>query len=242
MMKRALALLVLAFAAALPAAEWTLAGFPTHWDQSGTYNAYTPGRRKCGCIAVAGAAVLQFHNVTKDPGTQTVECSIDSEPIWLTTRPGAYDWDNADDALYGRVAYNLGVQVGMNYGGQESSAATERLAGVLESYGITCTYARRMATGGFTQAELEAHLYVPLRLGWPVILGIRGGGTSHAVVATGVRPAAGSEAVETRLFAGFGGKGDGWYALPEATINDIPFDTVTDILIVRTQAEGDRCW
>lgn len=80
MMKRALALLVLAFAAALPAAEWTLAGFPTHWDQSGVYNAYTPGRRKCGCIAVAGAAVLQFHNVTKDPGTQTVECSIDSEP------------------------------------------------------------------------------------------------------------------------------------------------------------------
>ena len=119
----------------------------THWNQStvdgkNVYNYYTPNHAVCGCVATAGAAILQFFNCTNDVGTvkgtptygQTMEPAGKYKNDYGScdqTIAGAIDWsilpatsyggtntttDVLSDEcrkLLGRVTYNLGVLVGM---------------------------------------------------------------------------------------------------------------------------------
>ena len=119
----------------------------THWNQSyvdgkRVYNYYTPNNAVCGCVATAGAAILQFFNCTNDIGNVTgaPTYGVEQEPAGKyknaygpcnCTIPGAIDWSilpatsyggtNAttdvltDECrkLLGRVTYNLGVLVNM---------------------------------------------------------------------------------------------------------------------------------
>jgi len=119
----------------------------THWNQStvdgrNVYNYYTPEKAVCGCVATAGAAILQFFNCTNDVGVvvgaPTYGAMMDSAGNYRNdvgpcnrTIPGAIDWSilpatsyggtNAttdvltDECrkLLGRVTYNIGVLVNM---------------------------------------------------------------------------------------------------------------------------------
>ena len=191
----------------------------THWNQSGgVYNMYTPGGVPCGCVATAAAAMMEYFHVGEKAGQEIEKGKADAGTTYLgkayasKTKGGKYDWANANSELYGRVAYDAGVAVGMgwNVGG----------SGALES--ATATAFRDYF--GFQEAryvdsprpdQYEKLIYAQCRSGAPVGMGIHktNGGSGHSVVAVGY--GIDDDDVErVRVFLGWGGSGDGWYALP----------------------------
>ena len=215
----------------------------THWNQSGgIYNYLTPGIHSdthngevCGCVATAGAAILQFFNCTNDPGMvdSPVGCELYSQPYECKTIAGETDWtalpaeyggegsgplDDAGKELLGRATYNMGVLVGMSWAsegpGSESGSQTSNLVGAVKAYGFTT--ARYVAYSDSENPDGKMFmktLYAQLWCGAPAAMSIRGEPGGHAVVACGyARDADGDEFC--RVFMGWGGSGDNWYKFP----------------------------
>ena len=120
----------------------------THWNQDYVdhqycYNKYTPQHAVCGCVATAGAAILQFFNCTNDVGSLTGNPTYDADakpagnyrndygPCNMTIA-GKLDWsilpkqfggevegtgvlNETDRDLLGRATYNMGVLVDMGW-------------------------------------------------------------------------------------------------------------------------------
>ena len=206
----------------------------THWNQNGwnsfgswdsVYDLYTPNHYPCGCVATAGAALLQFFNVTTAPSFSNV-CYVDGAKTTLTTKGGTYDWsklpttwdlnqtltDEQKDIL-GRATYDMGVCLGMSYESDGSGAPISTLATVLrEKYGFAdarCVY-------GLDASHYEKLIYAQVRCGYPVVLSIWNNSIGHAVLAVGYGEDA-DAAAYTRVFMGWGGSGDAWYALPNVS-------------------------
>ena len=215
----------------------------THWDQGDyrmqpyVYNYYTPNNEVCGCVATAGAAILQFFNCTTDPGsvktTIAAGCRCYGARIDVSTLAGETDWsslpvlyggtaegdlDEAGRQLLGRATYNIGVLVGMSWAtdgrGSESSAYVKDLTKAFKQYGFkTSRYVEYSNASDSDGKEFMKTLYAQLWCGAPVVLGIQRPGAGHAVVACGyARDTDGDEFC--RIFMGWGGSGDSWYKLP----------------------------
>lgn len=210
-------------------------GALTHWNQSSyngayLYNLYTPNHAVCGCVATACAALAQFYGTTNAvAGLENAACTYNGKPYKAKTMGGPIDWSilpenwggtNApataltteQQQLIGRVAYDAGVGVGMMWTDDESGAFTAYVADALKDvFGFR--HARHVAISDAknpTQEELEKLIYNQCRAGVPVGMSIQG----HAVVAAGYGlDADGVERV--RVFMGWSGSGDGWYALPK---------------------------
>ena len=191
----------------------------THWNQGGgVYNMYTPGGVPCGCVATAAAAMMEYFHVGEKAGQEIEKGKADAGTTYLgnayasKTKGGKYDWANADSELYGRVAYDAGVAVGMGWNVGGSGALESATATAFVNY------------FGFQEAryvdsprpdQYEKLIYAQCRSGAPVGMGIHksNGGSGHSVVAVGY--GIDDDDVErVRVFLGWGGSGDGWYALP----------------------------
>ena len=211
----------------------------THWNQSNgggglCYNYYTPNNAVCGCVATAAAAMMQFFGVTNCPAGKTnPACTYHDQPYRdifgedARTIGGTYDWnlftncttradyDNLSleqRQMLGRVAYDAGVGVGMMWemmDGSGSGAFTSEIATAYKKlFGFK--NARYVNLGGTpSEDQMRKLIYAQCWAGVPVGLSIKG----HAVVACGYGiDADGVERV--RVFLGWGGSGDAWYALP----------------------------
>lgn len=206
----------------------------THWAQGTTnrylttvnvpvYNYYTPGNYPCGCVATAAASVLEFLRVPAGPSGITKACAVDGKSKDFTTKGGAYDWSilptwvrggttltEAQRELLGRVTYDVGVLLGMQWTSGASAAFTPALAEVFATYfNLSAT---RYASNIMAE-EYGPLIYAPILCGRPVILSIQGS-EGHAVVAVGYAETTQGVAY-TRIFMGYGGSQDGWYALPK---------------------------
>ncbi|MGN0853552.1 MAG: C10 family peptidase [Kiritimatiellia bacterium] len=212
----------------------------THWNQGAAgggycYNYYTPNHAVCGCVATAMAAVMQYYAVTgATPFAR--DCSYNGVTRQYDAKGGAYDWNilpvrcggtnetdetstalgEAQRELLGRVAYDSAVSVGMAWTDDLSSAFVTDVA---ESLRTDFGFADARAVDGLTGARYDRFIWNQCRAGAPVVLGISGGAGGHAVVATGFGlDADGVQRV--RIFCGWGGAGDAWYALPHVTTRD----------------------
>ncbi len=206
----------------------------THWNQTSRngelcYNYYTPHGYPCGCVATAGAALLQYYGITTAPKNVTRTCSVDGVTFTLTTKGVDYDWSilpgsissstpltDAQRELLGRVAYDVGVCLEMEYGPSGSAASSYDLAYVLRNdFG----FADARYVYSITAAHYEKLIYSQLRCGAPVVLSISGVNeqnewVGHSVLGVGYgEDAAGVP--YTRVFMGWGGMSDAWYALPD---------------------------
>ena len=191
----------------------------THWNQGGgVYNMYTPGGVPCGCVATAAAAMMEYFHVGEKAGQEIEKGKADAGTTYLgnayasKTKGGKYDWANADSELYGRVAYDAGVAVGMgwNVGGSGASEAATAKA-LVEYFG----FQEARYVDSPRPEQYEKLIYAQCRSGAPVGMGIHKskGGSGHSVVAVGY--GIDDDDVErVRVFLGWGGSGDGWYALP----------------------------
>ena len=208
----------------------------THWNQSGgIYNFYTPNNEVCGCVATAGAAILQFFNCTNDPGEveSPFGCRLYGTKYPCETQKGETDWsslpaeyggeaggslDDAGRQLLGRATYNLGVLVGMSWAedgpGKESGSYVTNLVSAFKAYGFkTSRYVEYGDDESVDGNVFMKTIYAQLWCGAPVVLSIKGQPGGHAVVACGyARDLDGDEFC--RVFMGWGGSGDAWYRLP----------------------------
>ncbi len=197
-------------------------------DDGTAYDRYTPVQGDgwptlVGCVATAAAALLEYYQVPAGPQGVVNTCSVEGVGNKrLRTIGGRYDWSLlptwepnvtvSEEAreLLGRVGYDLGVLVGMSYGFYASGAYTENLVAVCrEHYGFQ---EMTFVGAGF----LEETVYAQARCGAPVLLVVahnESGKGSHLIHVVGYgEDDAGTK--YSRLFMGWGGNGDGWYALP----------------------------
>lgn len=218
-------------------------GALTHWNQGASrrsdglplYNYYTPGHYVCGCVATAGAAILQYFNVTNGPVAVTNACTFNAAPTNLVTIGGLYDWSilpkgmggraedpaerltDAQRELLGRVTYDVGVCLGMQYdaNGTGSGAQEETLATVLkERFGFKTAELVSFTGDKGDAAYYDRFIYNQLRCGAPVGLAIVSSSGGHSVLAVGYGEDFLGTAY-TRVFMGWGGSGDAWYNLPQ---------------------------
>ncbi len=191
----------------------------THWNQGGgVYNMYTPGGVPCGCVATAAAAMMQYFRVGEKDGQEIEEGKADAGTTYLgnayasKTKGGKYDWENPDEELYGRVTYDAGVAVGMGWNRGGSGALEAATATAFKDY---FGFQEVRYVGNPRPDQYEKLIYAQCRSGAPVGMGIgkSKGGSGHSVVAVGY--GIDDDDVErVRVFLGWGGSGDGWYALP----------------------------
>ena len=201
------------------------------------FNLYTPSNAVCGCVATAGAAILQYFGSSGLVQNVMRECSYNGAKVSLTTisATNRYDWSmlpkdlgggdsrnlssfSADEveavlSLLGRATYDMGVCVKMGYTSDESGAYTEDIAKALvDDFGFH--HAKAVSLSGTNGLEIAKAITNSIcRLKRPVALSIRGSG-GHAVL--GVGYGEDEEGMQyTRLFMGWGGQGDAWYNLPE---------------------------
>lgn len=96
----------------------------THWDQSSVggkpcYNYYTPYNEVCGCVATAGAAIMQFFGCVEDIGEvgtpEGANCYLYGDAYECKTRSGAIDWsafDGIADSVMTNVVYETDAATG----------------------------------------------------------------------------------------------------------------------------------
>ena len=203
----------------------------THWSQSAggggyCYNYHTPNHAVCGCVATAAAAMMQFFGVTNCPtGVVNPSCTYNGGPIDAATIGGTYDWNlftncttradyrelsDEQREMLGRVAYDAGVGVGMNWTDGESGAFESEIDRAYRTFfGFKNSRYINFFTANPTEEQMRKLIYAQCWAGVPVGVSIEG----HSVVAVGYGiDADGVERV--RVFMGWGGSGDAWYALP----------------------------
>jgi len=225
------------------------------------YNYHTPSNAVCGCVATMMSAIMQYFAVTGGPTGVTgvlpatyngSDKDADGNPF--VTLGGTYDWGcltNSDESvkttradynsltetqreLLGRVAYDAGVAIGMAWTDGESGAMTIKVA---EAFRKVFGFKDARAVSDPTEEQYDKLIYHQCMAGAPVGLSIHTDGQSggHAVVAVGY----GEDEYgvpRTRIFTGWGGRGDGWYALPYITTASVPgggnhvFDVIAGVI------------
>ena len=204
------------------------------WDQTtnskgqNCYNYHTPNNYYCGCVATAGSQLMRFHQwPTSSVTPQTRTCYVNGYSSTRTMKGGTYAWSNMplvpdnvtlsstqQDAI-GKLCYDVGVAVEMNWTSSGSGADTCDLADAFTGV-FGYANAKRRYTGSssitFTDAEMKRGIYANLDAGYPVCLGIRGSAGGHAIVADGYGYYNGS--IYTHLNLGWSGSYNVWYALP----------------------------
>ena len=227
------------------------------------YNYYTPNHAVCGCAATSMGALMQFFAVAGCEAGATCPDGLVRETqdhvkgatytdaagnvtTGFTTLGGDYDWslfsDNEDRASYntltdaqrellGRVAYDAGVAIAMEWTPGESSAYVMDVASALRN-----VFGFKDARAVFNPDEEQYAklIYHQCWAGAPVQLGITGSG-GHSVLAVGYGTDDGG-IPRVRIFTGWGGSGDAWYALPYITTASVPgggshnFDVIQQVI------------
>ena len=192
----------------------------TYSEPVATFNYYTPNNFVCGCVATAGAQVMYYWKAPSGSIAQfSNTCYVNSVATVKTSIAGTFDWNNmfatwTDEdnppsetvrKAVGKLSYNVGVAVGMDWTGGGSSASLEELVNQLKSrfgyksgtmiwYDIEALNKTdaNPRPSDFTArvADFKNALYASLDGKMPVFMAINGedengGVLAHAVVADG---------------------------------------------------------
>ncbi len=199
------------------------------------YNYYTPNGYVCGCVATAMAQVMRYHQYpTSYVSPKTVECTVDGVSQSLTMNGGCYDWSNmplnpssaneTQRKAIGKLTYDCGVSVGMDYASDGSGASMEDA-----KKAMTGTFGYYSADYKLWPVLVTFHNLVTndLHQARPVLLGITGKG-AHAIVADGYGFSSG--ALYYHLNMGWGGQDDLWYNLPTVTTSSYSYNVIQDLV------------
>ena len=221
------------------------------WDQSTdgggdpVFNYYSPNEYVCGCVATALGQILNYYEwPVTGTGSHSYIWDGDGGPTQtLSADFGAttYDWPNALDVYTdtgytdaqrqaaGRVTYDAGVAVEMDYGASGSGASTSDVAGALQNY--------FRASGEWvenTGSSFYDRLYANMINHRPAQLSIQRVGGGHSVVADGIRHDTGDDDNKTRYYhlnMGWGNDTSGtWYDLPDVGIYTTVYGAVMDVV------------
>ena len=213
----------------------------TVWNQNHHYNnfcpddplasAYYDGKMPAGCIAVAAAQFMKFHQwPPRGTGqhsyqwnTEILSASFDDSFVW-TNMVDFYDpWGVEPVDLVHAVAeliYELGVSVDMDYDHDGSASSPVKLNSSLGEYFFykPGVFTRRLTDPHSFDEKIRAEMIA----GHPVITSIPG----HAIVADGLDSSSGDDYYHINY--GWGGINNNWYLLTgiagTSTVTDALFD------------------
>lgn len=244
---------------ALVQSHWgqgTVTGF---WGDYNCYNYYTPNAYPCGCVATAMAQIMRKHCYpTSSVPAQTFSCSINNAWQSLTMKGGIYDWSNmiltpdegfdtapseAVRAAIGKICYDAGVSVEMQYKANASGAYSEDVPNAFRNvFRYASAYYSSVYTSDIEE-KIKNAILANLDHGYPVYLGIRDlYNNGHAVVADGY--GYNNNVRYIHLNMGWNGGGNGgyqnaWYNVP--TVDTIPYNfTFLDDIVYNIFPDSDK--
>ena len=245
---------------ALLATQWDQSTWGNYSNTPNVYNYYTPNNYVCGCVATAGAQIMKYWEYPSSVDSFTGTCTVDGVYTTLTSLGGAFAWDKMPLSFsdtpnptleqrqaIGKLTYNVGVAVEMDYTAKESGANTPYLTSQLRSRfgyasGVFVWFFREVGSSS-SVIDFQNALYASLDAGMPVSMSIGGleGGRSigHSIVADGYGYS--SNKRYTHLNMGWSGLDDIWYNVPDETLTDrYKFDTIRGLGInIHPYAQGD---
>ena len=197
------------------------------WDQESIglvfkdkcYNYYTPNGYPCGCVATAMAQVMRYYQYpTSDISPQTVKCKVDGVSQSLKMKGGCYDWSNmprdpssgataTQREAIGKLTYDCGVAVGMDYASRGSSASMSKVPKALKD--CFKYHSASVTSWSKSRATSELNEYRPVLLG----INTKGSSVGHAVVADGYGYSS-DNTCYFHLNMGWAGSYDLWYNMP----------------------------
>ena len=156
----------------------------TRWHQKDPYNLFCPFknnnsglRAPAGCVAVAGAQMLNFlHGKIGRPGIAPTNgyCYGDidgySQHFYDSDSTAFSSISSGNDTTAALLVGFVGQLVGMEYGNSGSGATTSDLVDVFEGFGISCDY------DSYNQSIVQSHLMDEM----PVI--VRADGVRHTIL------------------------------------------------------------
>ena len=208
------------------------------WGQSTAsgkkvFNYYTPNNYVCGCVATAAAQVMRYFQWPKTsvrPITNT-QCRVNGTQTTRAMLGGTYDWANMTlkpssswsvsstvQQAIGKLCYDCGVGVSMNWSSSGSGANTFTLSWTLVNvFGYTQAIST-LWTGEHERSDCEwtrRALLTNFDMGLPVILGIDNDAynAGHCIVGDGYGYS--GSTLYYHLNYGWSGSDDGWYAPPD---------------------------
>ena len=211
--------------------RWNQSTVYTSGSTYNCYNYYTPNNYVCGCVATAGAQIMrywQWPQTAVTPRMQT--CYVNGSSVSKTMYGGIYDWasmplvpaDGVTEAqcqAIGKLTYDIGVSVGMNWGPDGSAS---NIFGLVlrfrDTFGFANAVAARFDSGHpFSLDELKAAVIPNCDRRAPVGVGVErvqdGNRYGHAVLADGYGWTDGEFCIHVNC--GWGGSDDAWYVPPD---------------------------
>ena len=212
--------------------HWDQSTWGNDWDQPNVYNYYTPNNYVCGCVATTGAQIMHYWRYPSSSVAMfSNECMVDGVGETMSSIAGAFDWDNmplyhvttptitlVQQQAIGKLTYNVGVAVGMNWKASGSSASQSSLVSALKGRfgyqsGVFVYY--NLSVGGSAGlGSFRNALYSNLDAGMPVTVSISNYGASgsgHSVIADGYGYTSGT--LYTHINMGWSGYSEAWYNL-----------------------------
>lgn len=211
----------------------TVGGF---WGNYPCYNYYTPYGYPAGCVATAMAQVMRYHRYpTASVPAQIVRCVVDGKYLNLSMLGGTYAWSNMvlqpDEggdtapsegvrAAIGKLCYDCGVSVGMQYASDSSSSFANKMPEALKG---TFRYASACMDSSVSESDIRNGVLANLDCGHPIIMSISGAG-GHAAVADGYGFSGSARYIHLNM--GWNKNGNGgyqnlWYSFPEYGSPDV---------------------
>ncbi len=203
------------------------------------YNRYTPNEYPCGCVATAGGQLMRYWQWPTNSVTPlTKTCAINGLSASRTMQGGFYNWasmplvpgNGATEAqcqAIGKLTYDIGVAVQMNWGPNGSGANTFALVPRLTStFGYANSAAAVYQSGvyPYSLAELKKVVIPNCDVRAPMVMSISYVQNNikygHAVIVDGYGYSGTDFFMHVNY--GWGGINDAWYLPP----NIVEFDTI----------------
>ncbi len=200
------------------------------WNQWDPYNLYAPKKAPTGCVATQLAILLRYHHlpfkvVTDGSYTDNVG-ALRGVHAMHDVSLADYDWANLpiegvdgtqapvkQRTEVGRLMYQCGVAVSMNYEASESSAGI--LANGISTY-FGYTYSGYYTMSSYSQANWYQMIANDIDAGKPIAYYLLASSAGHAIVCDGYQ-----NGNEIHLNFGWGGAASAWYALDRITLNSL---------------------
>ena len=213
----------------------------SRWSQSthtGTtpglpcYNYYTTNQYVCGCVSTAASQLMRYweYPTANEPVAATYyQCWVDGKYFFPYMIGGTYDWDNMpleprwvtditeeQRKAIGKLTYDVGVAVRMDWGKNGSSASVPSLVVVFTNNfhyaSAHAVYYANSGSGAYSLASFKKAMIPNLDARCPCVLSIKNSSSGHAILADGYGYSGSDFFIHLNM--GWAGTGDAWYNPP----------------------------
>lgn len=225
----------------------------TRWGQSehnelssgkDCYNYYTPNHYACGCVATVTSQIMKYFTwPTTSVTAKSFNCQVDGGTATsYKMKGGTYSWSNmplvpangvteTQCQAIGKLTYDVGVSVGMNWGehGSGASMFAARLR-LKDTFSYASCEGVSINSGTFAYSiDRVKQIVIPCcDARSPIAMSISGSSGGHAVLVDGYGYSGADFYMHVNC--GWSGTEDAWYNPPNLSMATFSFDTINGFL------------